>query len=175
MNELPPVSTPATPQELLNLLDAMGFKTVTHRHEAVFTVEESENVTASIPGAHTKNLFVKDKKGNLFLMVVGNKARVSLNHVHNIIGAKSRVSFANAELLMEYLGVKPGSVNAFAPLNDTRGAVKVIIDAPLMESEYINCHPLINEMTTTISRHDLLTFLRKFNHDPMIVQVSDAE
>ena len=175
MSTLPPVSTPATPQELLLLLEAMEIKATTHEHEAVFTVEESEHVTASIPGGHTKNLFVKDKKGNFFLIVAGNKARISLNHVHGIIGAQGRVSFANADLLMEYLGVKPGSVNAFAPINDKTGAVKVIIDAPLMENEYINCHPLINEMTTTISRDDLLRFLDHVDHKPLIVQVSETQ
>ncbi len=167
------ISSPAKPEELLNLLDELGMKIETHHHEAVFTVEASEHVTASIPGGHTKNLFVKDKKGNFFLIVAGNKARISLNKVHGLIGAQGRVSFANEELLMQHLGVKPGSVNAFAPMNDTDNAVKVIIDAPLFEDDLINCHPLTNTMTTTIKKEDLLQFLRYFEHEPLIIQLSE--
>lgn len=174
MNSLTPLSQPAKPEELLKMLDEMGMKVETHTHEAVFTVEESDHITASIPGGHTKNLFVKDKKGNFFLIVAGNKVRISLNKVHGLIGASGRVSFANEDYLMAYLGVKPGSVNAFAPVNDKDNKVKVIIDAPLLENDLINCHPLINEMTTTISREDLLRFLKHVNHEPLIVQVSEA-
>lgn len=169
------MSIPVKPEELLRLLDEMGMDVKTHHHEAVFTVEESEHVTAAIPGAHTKNLFVKDKKGNLFLIVAANKARIALNRIHSAIGAKGRVSFANADLLMKHLGVRPGSVNAFAPINDRDGKVAVIIDAPLLENEQINCHPLINEMTTTISREDLLRFLKTCDHEPRIIHLSDGE
>lgn len=164
---------PTSPQQLLDLLETLKFDTTTHHHAAVYTVEESESVTATIDGGHTKNLFVKDKKGNFFLIVAGNHARISLNKIHPLIGAKSRVSFGNPEKLMEYLGVKPGSVNAFAPLNDTNGNVKVVIDAPLLENEKINCHPLTNEMTTTISREDLLSYLKHVNHEPLIVKLSE--
>lgn len=166
---------PTSPQQLLNMLDELGYETKTHEHEAVFTVEESEAVTAKILGGHTKNLFVKDKKDNFFLIVAGNHARISLNKVHELIGAQTRVSFGKPEKLMEYLGVKPGSVNAFAPLNDKENRVKVIIDEPLLENETINCHPLTNEMTTTISREDLLAFLEHINHKPMIVKLSTDE
>ena len=175
MVNLSPLSNPATPDELLRMLDEMGFQTKTHTHEAVFTVEESERVTASISGAHTKNLFVKDKKGKFFLIVAGNRVRISLNRIHGLIGASGRVSFANEASLMHLLGVKPGSVNAFAPVNDRENQVSVVIDAPLLEHEMINCHPLINEMTTTISREDLLHFLTHVNHEPLIVRVSEEE
>lgn len=169
------MTNPATPEELLKLLNEMGMQTTTHEHEPVFTVEESEHVTASIPGGHTKNLFVKDKKGSFFLIVAENKARIPLNKVHTLIGAQGRVSFANADYLMEHLGVTPGSVNAFAPMNDKAGVVKVIIDEPLLEYEHINCHPLINDKTTTISREDLLRFLAHFNHEPLIIKLSEDE
>ena len=175
MNTAPTLSSPAKPEELLAYLDFLGFQTTTHEHEPVFTVEESEHVTARIAGGHTKNLFVKDKKGNFFLIVAGNKARISLNKVHGLIGAQGRVSFANADLLMEHLGVQPGSVNAFAPMNDSNNCVKVIIDEPLFENEQINCHPLINDKTTTISREDLLAFLKHFNHEPQIIKLSEDE
>lgn len=166
------MNRPATQEELFQLLNELGIETVTHEHEPVFTVEESEHVTAAIPGGHTKNLFVKDKKGNFFLIVAGNRARIPLNKVHGLIGAQGRVSFANADYLMEYLGVTPGSVNAFAPMNDHGGKVKVIIDEPLMENDRINCHPLMNDKTTTISRDDLLRFLKHVNHEPEIIRVS---
>ncbi len=169
-----PTNKPATIDKLFALLDELGIETTTTEHEPVFTVEESEHVTAMIPGGHTKNLFVKDKKGSFFLIVAENKARIPLNRVHGLIGAQGRVSFANADYLMEHLGVTPGSVNAFAPMNDKDKKVTVIIDAPLLEHDTINCHPLINDKTTTISRDDLLRFLKHVDHEPLIIQVSEA-
>ncbi|WP_075998223.1 prolyl-tRNA synthetase associated domain-containing protein [Salaquimonas pukyongi] len=166
---------PATPEELLCLLDELGIEHETHHHEPVFTVEESEHVTATIPGGHTKNLFVKDKKGNFFLIVAGNHARIPLNRIHGLIGAQGRVSFCNGEKLMELLGVAPGSVNAFAPMNDHENRVKVIIDEPLLENDQINCHPLINDKTTTISREDLLRFLEHVGHPPQVIRLSETQ
>ena len=163
---------PTSPAELLARLDEMGFETKTYTHEAVFTVEESEHVTAMFPGGHTKNLFVKDKKDNYFLIVAENHAQLLLNQLHRMIGASSRVSFGKPDKLMEYLGVEPGSVNAFAPLNDTTNRVKVVIDEPLLQYDRINCHPLTNTMTTTISREDLLAFLAAVGHEPLIVKLS---
>lgn len=165
---------PLSPREMLNLLDSLGMETTTREHEAVFTVEESAKIRQNIPGGHTKNLFLKDKKGNFFLIVAEGTARIKLNSVHGLIGAKGRVSFANADALMELLGVKPGSVTAFAPVNDTTRQVSVIIDEPLLRYDLINCHPLTNEMTTTISKNDLLRFLDHIDHPPQIVQVSET-
>lgn len=166
---------PTSPSELLAMLEALNFKTVTHHHKAVFTVEESNEVTSNITGGHTKNLFLKDKKDNYFLIIAGHHAKIKLNKAHKLIGAHKRVSFASEEKLMEFLGVKPGSVNAFAPLNDKLGKVTVIIDTPLLENELINAHPLTNTMTTTISREDLLAFLEHIDHVPKIVQLSEID
>ena len=166
---------PATIEQLFSLLDELGIKTTTYDHEAVFTVEESSKIKQEIPGGHTKNLFLKDKKGNFFLIVAEGTASIALNSVHSLIGAKGRVSFGKPEALMELLGVKPGSVTAFAPMNDTQNKVSVIIDKPLLRYDMINCHPLTNEKTTTISQSDLLAFLDHINHTPRIVQVSDME
>ena len=163
---------PATPEELFALLDKLGIKTATISHEAVFTVAESDKLHREVEGGHTKNLFVKDKKDNYFLIVAEASAQIPINRVHPLIGAKSRVSFANAERLMEFLGVEPGSVTAFAPMNDHGNRVKVIIDAPLLRHDAINCHPLKNTMTTTISRQDLLSFLEHVGHVPEIVDLS---
>ena len=163
---------PATRQELFALLDTLNIETTTHDHVAVFTVEESNKIKQEIPGGHTKNLFLKDKKGNFFLIVVEGSAKIPLNKIHGLVGASGRLSFGKPEALMELLGVAPGSVTAFAPMNDTNNKVKVIIDEPLLRYDLINCHPLTNEATTTISREDLLKFLEHINHKPEIIKVS---
>ena len=163
---------PATPEELFNLLEELKFETKTYEHDAVFTVEESSKIKEDIPGGHTKNLFLKDKKGNFFLIVAEGTAEIKLNSVHGLIGAKGRVSFGKPDALMELLGVMPGSVTAFAPMNDKNNLVKVVIDEPLLRYDMINCHPLTNTMTTTISREDLLAFLAHVGHDPEIIKVS---
>lgn len=161
-----------TPQELLNALDKMGIKTTTHQHEALFTVEQSSALHKNMDGGHTKNLFVKDKKNNFFLLVLESDAKIDLNRLHSVIGAKSRLSFGKPERLMEYLGVKPGSVTAFSVVNDVDNIVKLIIDKPLLEHDMINCHPLTNEMTTTISKEDLIRFLSSVNHEPEVIAIS---
>ena len=163
---------PATPQELFEMLKSLGIETTTYEHEAVFTVAESEKIKQDIPGGHTKNLFLKDKKGNYFLITAESHADIALNTVHGLIGARGRVSFGKPDALMEHLGVLPGSVTAFAPMNDQDGKVSMIIDQPLLENDLINCHPLTNEMTTTISREDLLRFLSHVGHEPQIIKLS---
>lgn len=163
---------PATPDDLFRLLDTLGIETTTHRHEPVFTVAESADVKESIPGGHTKNLFVKDRKDNYFLIVAEGSARIDMNRIHPLVGARGRLSFANAEALMRFLGVTPGSVTAFAPVNDRERRVQVVIDAPLLDHDHVNCHPLTNTMTTTISRENLLKFLQHVGHPPMIVRLS---
>lgn len=162
----------ATPDDLFKLLDELGIATRTMEHEAVFTVAEGDHIRESLEGGHTKNLFVKDKKGNQFLIIAEQTAQIPVNRIHTMIGAKSRISFANAERLMEFLGVEPGSVTAFAAMNDHQGAVAVIIDEPLLRHALINCHPLKNTMTTTISREDLLKFLHHVGHEPAILPLS---
>jgi Ala-tRNA(Pro) deacylase len=161
-----------TPPRLLERLGELGIAFKNHEHEAVFTVEESRHVKQAIPGAHTKNLFVKDKKDNYFLIVAEGSVQIPMNQVHTLVGGKSRLSFANAEKLMEYLGVTPGSVTAFAAVNDVGGNVRVVIDEALLSSALINCHPLTNTMTTTISKGDLLRFLEACGHAPLIVALS---
>lgn len=166
---------PATPQSLFALLETLEMPVTTHQHEAVFTVEQSQAINENIAGGHTKNLFLKDKKDNYFLIVAENHAKIPLNQVHKLIGTKSRLSFGSAEKLMELLGVAPGSVNAFAPINDDQNRVSVIIDAPLLDHEQINCHPLTNTMTTTISKPDLLRFLEYVDHKPQIIALSQRQ
>ena len=153
----------------------MGIKTVTTAHEAAFTVEQSKTITAGITGAHTKNLFVKDKKGRLFLVVAEHERSIDLKRLHEAIGASGRLSFGNREQLMAHLGVTPGSVTALSVINDRDRLVTVIFDAGLMDAALINCHPLINTATTTLPREGLLAFLEASGHKPLIVALPERD
>lgn len=163
---------PKTDKDLFQFLDGLGIAHATKEHAPVFTVAESVALRDEIPGGHTKNLFVKDKKDNYFLMTVEEHAAVDLKTVHTVIGAASRVSFGRPEKLMEYLGVIPGAVTAFGVINDTDGKVKIIIDADLMEYDRINCHPLRNDATTSIGSKDLLRFIAATGHEPLVLKVT---
>ena len=163
---------PKTPEELFAFLQKLGIEVRTVSHPPLFTVAGSQALRGEIPGGHTKNLFLKDKKGNFFLITVGEEAEVDLKQIHHVIGAASRVSFGKPEALMEHLGVIPGAVTAFGLINDEKGAVKFVIDDALMEHETINAHPLSNEATTSIAAEDMLRFARATGHEPAILKVS---
>lgn len=160
----------ATPDDLFAYLDRLGITHDTVRHEAVFTVAQSAHVTAPIPGAHSKNLFLKDRKGRLFLMVAEHGTAIDLKRLHETIGASGRLSFGSADLLVETLGVTPGSVTPFAAMNDQARQVTVCVDAALMAHARQNFHPLVNTMTTGIAPADLLAFLRATGHEPVVVR-----
>lgn len=160
-----------TPEELLSRLEAAGYEFSTTRHPPLFTVEESRRLRGEIPGRHTKNLFLKDRKDRYFLLTVGEDRAVDLKQVHLRIGAAGRVSFGRPEQLMEYLGVIPGAVTAFAVANDLEGKVRAFLDRELMEHEWINAHPLTNEATTTIRRDHLIDFMAATGHEPAIVDL----
>ncbi|WP_445501202.1 prolyl-tRNA synthetase associated domain-containing protein [Microvirga sp. G4-2] len=162
-----------SPKELLDRLDALGIPSETVEHEPVFTVAESKSVKEQVPGAHSKNLFVKDKKGRFFLISAKHDTAIDLKRTHEAIGASGRLSFGSAEQLRAMLGVEPGSVTAFAVVNDTEGKVTMVLDANLMEHERVNFHPLVNSMTTGVSRDDLVKFLRATGHDPMILHLPE--
>jgi len=162
-----------SPKELLERLDALGIRFETIEHEPVFTVAESKPIKAKIPGAHSKNLFVKDKKGRFFLISAKDETPIDLKRTHEAIGASGRLSFGSAEQLRAMLGVEPGSVTAFAVVNDTEGKVTMVLDANLMEHERVNFHPLVNSMTTGVSRDDLVKFLRSTGHDPLILKLPE--
>ena len=163
---------PKTDRDLFQFLDGLGIAHATREHAPVFTVAESVALRDEIPGGHTKNLFVKDKKDNYFLMTVEEHAAVDLKTVHTIIGAASRVSFGKPEKLMEYLGVIPGAVTAFGVINDVEGKVKIIVDEDLMAFETINSHPLRNDATTSIGAKDLLRFIEATGHAPLVLKVT---
>lgn len=156
---------------LFRLLDSLGIQTRTTWHPAVFTVEASSGVTGALPGAHTKNLFLKDKKGRIFLVVALQETEVALKSLHGRIGGQGRLSFADAERMARLLGVYPGAVTAFGVMNDTDGDVRLVLDAALEGHEIINAHPLTNTGTTSISRSDLMRFFAATGHDPLIVDL----
>jgi Ala-tRNA(Pro) deacylase len=162
-----------SPGALLERLAALGIAADTVEHEPVFTVAESRPVKARIPGAHSKNLFVKDKKGRFFLITAKAETAIDLKRAHEAIGASGRLSFGSADQLRALLGVEPGSVTPFAVANDTDGRVTMILDRNLMEHERVNFHPLVNSMTTGVSRDDLLKFLRATGHDPLILRLPE--
>jgi Ala-tRNA(Pro) deacylase len=166
-------SAHATRDDLFRFLDSLGIRTTTLEHEAVFTVAESDRLERDIVGGHTKNLFLKDTKGQLFLIVAQSHTAVDLKTLHKILGA-ARFSFGRAELLMEVLGVPPGSVTAFSAINDRSGRVSVVVDLALMGYDSINCHPLTNTATTTIGRDDLFNFMRATGHEPRVVDLSGS-
>ncbi|WP_297327693.1 prolyl-tRNA synthetase associated domain-containing protein [uncultured Bartonella sp.] len=162
-------------QQLLDFLESLNIKVKTVSHRAVFTVQEGEDIKKNIPGAHTKNLFLKDKKGHYFLVTLGAHAVLDLKHLHDKIGASGRLSFASAEKLSQYLGLYPGAVSAFGLINDKENQVTFILDKALYDNAIINCHPMTNEATTSISREDLVKFARATKHEPLIIQVSEEE
>ncbi|MDH6231394.1 Ala-tRNA(Pro) deacylase [Mesorhizobium soli] len=163
---------PKSPDELFAFLDSLGITVTTKTHPPLFTVADSQGLRGEITGGHTKNLFLKDKKDNFFLVTVDEEAEVDLKQIHHLIGASSRVSFGKPEALMELLGVVPGSVTVFGLINDTEKRVKLVLDAPLMENEIVNAHPLSNEATTSIASGDLLTFVKATGHEPLVLKVS---
>jgi len=163
---------PKTPTDLFAALDALGIAHTTVKHPPLYTVEQAQSLRGTVPGGHTKNLFLRDKKSALYLVVALEDALIDLKGLHRLLGASGRFSFGSAELLREVWGVQPGSVTPFGAINDTEGRVTVVLDAAMMEHDLLNYHPLENTMTTTIGREDLVKFLRSTGHEPRIERVS---
>ena len=163
---------PKNDLDLLEALAALGIAVTTHEHAPVFTVAESQALRDSIPGGHTKNLFVKDKKGRHFLLTVEENAEVDLKTVHQVIGGQGRVSFGKPEDMMRLMGVVPGAVTAFGVFNDTGHELTLVFDEALLRHDVINAHPLRNDRTTSIARDDLLTFVRSTGHEPLVLKLS---
>ncbi|MBI1186398.1 MAG: prolyl-tRNA synthetase associated domain-containing protein [Alphaproteobacteria bacterium] len=159
---------PASETALFALLDRLGIAHRTVRHRPVFTVDEGGDIKAQMPGGHTKNLFLKDKKGQLALISALADTKIDLNATAKLIGL-GRPSFGSADLLMEALGVTPGSVTAFAKMNDAEGHVRMILDAALFDHDPVNFHPLRNDATTAISPGDLKRFLEAVGAPPLLI------
>jgi Ala-tRNA(Pro) deacylase len=162
-------SMSTTREMLFNHLESLGIVTTTVSHPPVFTVEEARALRGTIPGLHIKNLFLKDRKDTLWLVVCEEDTAVDLKALPARIGS-ARLSFGRPELLREVLGIEPGSVTPFALINDTQCRVNVVLDARIVGAEAVNCHPLGNTATTTISSADLLTFIASTGHTPQIIE-----
>ena len=162
---------PASPSDLFAYLDKLGIDHKTVDHPATFTVEEGRHLKASMPGGHTKNLFMKDKDGVIVLISAWADSQLKLNQLHKKIGTR-RLSFASAELMVECLGVEPGSVTAFALMNDPDQRVRFIADAALMGFDTVNFHPLANTATTAISREGFHRFVEATGHALTVVDFS---
>lgn len=158
--------SPATEDDLFARFDALGIKHTTTRHRPVFTVEEGADLKAQMPGGHSKNLFLKDKKGAIFLLCALGDTAIDLNAVSKVLGA-GRFSFGSAERLKDYLGVEPGSVTIFALINDPERRVTLVLDEGLLTQDPVNFHPLKNDATTAISPADLLKFIASLGREPI--------
>lgn len=163
---------PKSRDELFDFLGKLGIAVTTRDHAPVFTVEEAQKVHGDIPGGHCKNLFCKDEKGVLWLIVALEDAVINLKAAPQKIGSK-RLTFGKPDLLMEILGVEPGSVTPFGLINDSAARTNVILDEAMMRQAPLNYHPLRNDATTAIAPDDLIKFILSCGHDPRIIAVSE--
>jgi Ala-tRNA(Pro) deacylase len=161
----------ATRADLFTFLDRLGIAHRTIEHQPLATVEAAMAVWGGLVGGFAKNLFVKDKKSRLYLISLRKDAALDIKHVQATIGASGRVSFCSAEQLMEHLGILPGSVTPFGVINDTDGAVTVVLEKALMALDPVHFHPLENTATTAVSSDGLLAFLRATGHEPLVVDL----
>lgn len=164
----------ATPAELFQRLDALGIAHTTHHHPPLHTVAESVVLRGSLRGGHCKSLFLKDRKGGLWLVVMLEDRRLDLKALAERLGAP-RFSFGNPDLLLAVLGVIPGSVTPFALINDRGQHVQVVLDAEMLRHDPVNFHPLVNTATTAVSPVDLCRFVADCGHHPRVVELGDID
>ena len=167
-------AAPLTPEQLFARLDALGIAHRTYTHPPVFTVAEAVALRGQLPGGHCKSLFLKDKRGGLWLVVALEEREVDLKRLAARLGAP-RFSFGNAELLYEVLGVRPGSVTPFALINDREQRVQVVLDRGMLQRDPLNYHPLENDRTTAIAPGDLLRFIAACGHEPVVLDLDARE
>jgi len=156
--------------DIFERLDTLGVDTITTEHDAVYTVEEAKAERGDMIGAHSKNLFLKDKKKQLWLVVCLEDRAIDMKDLRHRIGA-GNLSFGKPDLLMETLGVEPGSVSPFALINDEGAVVNVVLDQEMMAADYLNFHPLENTRTTRITPDGLRSFIASTGHDPQVVEL----
>lgn len=166
---------PLSPDDLFAKLAALGIRTMTVRHPPLFTVEQSKTLRGELPGGHTKNLFLKDKKDRTWLVTAEEDRPIDLKALGTALGASGRVSFGSPERLMRHLGVIPGAVTPFGLVNDADGLVRFVLDEGLMRQDTLNFHPLTNEATTAIARADFLRFLEAIGHAPRVLALPARE
>ena len=165
---------PLTPEALLGRLEALGIAQRSVTHPPLFTVEQSKALRGQLPGGHTKNLFLRNKKGAMWLVTSLEDRPLDLKKLGELLGA-GRLSFGSAERLMRYLGVRPGVVTPLAVVNDRSSKVTLVLDSGLLEQELVNVHPLTNERTTAMAAGDLVRFAEAVDHPPRIVDLGQAE
>jgi Ala-tRNA(Pro) deacylase len=165
------LNTVETPDPFASRFAALGIGSTTFEHDAFFTVEQGREVKHLMPGGHTKNLFLKDKKGVFWLVTALWDTDIDLKKLPARINA-ARLSFGNAEWLQQLLGVTPGSVTPLGLVNDSDKKVTPVLDAAMMDCDVINCHPLRNDRTTALKPHDLVKFLKSLGYNPLIVDFS---
>lgn len=158
---------------LLAYLEKNGIEARTFEHPAVHTVEESKALRGDIPGLHTKNLFLRDGKKNFFLFVTDEDATINLKQLSKKIGAKGGLSFGSPDALLELLGIRPGAVSVLAIVNDDQSRVKLMLDKKLTKTTAINCHPLSNERTTSLSQEAFSKFLAAIGREAVCVDLED--
>ena len=152
-----------TKEDLFERLNHLGIKIQTTEHQPAYTVEDAKTHRGDLSGAHSKNLFLKDKKSQLWLIVCLEDRSLNMKDLKDIIGS-AHLSFGKPDLLLEVLGVTPGSVSPFALINDSELRVRVVLDQEMMGFDYLNFHPLENTSTTQISRDDMLKFIKACGH-----------
>jgi Ala-tRNA(Pro) deacylase len=171
MDSTPPFDDTA----LFARLDALGIRHQTVDHPPLYTVEQSRALRGDLPGAHIKNLFLRDKKRRMWLITVLESRDMDLKALRPRIGAQGNLSFGNPDLLMAHLGVIPGAVTPFAVINDRAGDVSMVLDKALLTGGVVNAHPLRNDRTTAIGPDDLMKFLDAEGHAPLILDFDEEE
>jgi len=161
---------PTSPAQLLDRLTRLGIEHRTVEHPPLFTVEDSKALRGALPGTHIKNLFLRDRRETMFLVVAQEDRRIDLKALGELLGA-GKLSFGSAGRLMSYLGVLPGAVTPLAAINDTAGRVSVWLDRTVLEGGTVHCHPLVNTMTTALAPEDLVKFLRATGHEPLLIDL----
>jgi Ala-tRNA(Pro) deacylase len=164
---------PTPPQALFAFLAEHQISHETVRHPALFTVEQSKELRGEIAGHHVKNLFLKDKKSQLFLVTAIESTAIDLKNLHTQIGGQGRLSFCSADQLLQHLGVEPGSVTPLSLINDKSLNVTFVLDEALLDGQRINVHPLVNTMTSGLSREGFLKFLSITGHKPVMLATQD--
>ena len=149
-------------------LDALEIRYQTVEHAPIFTVEEARDIKAGMPGAHTKNLFLKDRHGQAILITAMDETVIRLNRLHRQISS-GRLSFGDEPLLLDCLGVRPGSVTALALINDTDMRVRFLLDKALLDWPLVWSHPLLNDATTGMAPDDLLRFIESTGHASEVI------
>ncbi|MGE0723216.1 MAG: prolyl-tRNA synthetase associated domain-containing protein [Alphaproteobacteria bacterium] len=168
---LAPAPHHATPDDLFRRLDALGIATTTADHPPLFTVEDSQRLRGDLPGGHCKNLFLKDRKDKLWLVVTLEDRPIDMKTLSDKIGS-ARLSFGRPELLVEVLGITPGAVTPFSLINDTTQRVSVVLDREMLTRDPLNYHPLTNDRTTQIRPADLVRFIESCGHRPAVVDLA---